>query len=138
MIKLNTKIRRNEGLPPFEENNLMRNTSFLERTRSIIPRFRQTKSSCLRFFVFHYKSQDYKHQKLLFCFYAERQNVPPFLPFLLGMPLYKGVEAREGFLSSLPSPSRFSDLCLPSIKRGTQKWRVTGGIFRFPPVCEPQ
>ena len=65
MIKLNTKIRRNEGLPPFEENNLMRNTSFLERTRSIIPRFRQTKSSCLRFFVFHYKSQDYKHQKLL-------------------------------------------------------------------------
>ena len=47
MIKLNTKIRRNEGLPPFEENNLMRNTSFLERTRSIIPRFRQTKSSCL-------------------------------------------------------------------------------------------
>ena len=47
MIKLNTKIRRNEGLPPFEENNLMRNTSFLEGTRSIIPRFRQTKSSCL-------------------------------------------------------------------------------------------
>ena len=39
MIKLNTKIRRNEGLPPFEENNLMRNTSFLERTRSIIPAF---------------------------------------------------------------------------------------------------
>ena len=74
----------------------------------------------------------------VFCFYAERQNVPPFLPFLLGMPLYKGVEAREGFLSSLPSPSRFSDLCLPSIKRGTQKGRVTGGIFRFPPVCEPQ
>ena len=36
----------------------------------------------------------------VFCFYAERQNVPPFLPFLLGMPLYKGVEAREGFLSS--------------------------------------
>ena len=23
----------------------------------------------------------------VFCFYAERQNVPPFLPFLLGMPL---------------------------------------------------
>ena len=87
MIKLNTKIRRNEGLPPFEENNLMRkirrneglppfeennlmrNTSFLERTRSIIPRFRQTKSSCLRFFVFHYKSQDYKHQKLLYLIY---------------------------------------------------------------------
>ena len=59
--------------------------------------------------------------QILTCFYAERQNVPPFLPFLLGMPLYKGVEAREGFLSSLPSPSR-----------------VTGGIFRFPPVCEPQ
>ena len=48
-------------------------------------------------------------------------NIPPFLPFSLGMPLYRGIEAREGFSFSLPSPSRFSDLRLPSTKKGPKK-----------------
>jgi hypothetical protein len=54
-------------------------------------------------------------------FFSLFKNIPPFLPFSLGMPLYRGIETWEGFSFSLPSPSRFSDLRLPSTKKGPKK-----------------
>ena len=37
----------------------------------------------------------------------DRYEIPPFLPFSLKKPVYKGIETREGKTLSLPSPSRF-------------------------------
>ena len=35
-------------------------------------------------------------------FFSLFKNIPPFLPFSLEMPLYRGIETREGHFVSLP------------------------------------
>ncbi len=42
----------------------------------------------------------------------EFENVPPFLPFLPEMPMYRGLKNGRDMLFSLPSPSRFHFLSL--------------------------
>ncbi len=51
--------------------------------------------------------------------------LPSHPPVFARKAFVQGVEAREGNEISLPSPSRFLDLSLPSIFQGTPKGRVT-------------